>query len=179
MAEHFWRALFLTLTVAGVASSVSIVEAFNAAVMDKFGLPRKPVVTALSIAGLFAGIIFTAGSGLAWLDIVDHFLSHYGLFLACILQCYVVGWIYGASRLREQVNRVSLVRVGRLFDIAIKYLIPIVLGILLASDLATDIRTPYGGYSWIMILLIGPGWLVATLLLAIVIARRGSRQRQQ
>jgi NSS family neurotransmitter:Na+ symporter len=167
---------FLTLTVAGVASSVSIVEAFNAAVMDKFNLARKPVVTTLSIGGFFAGIIFTTGAGLAWLDIVDHFLSHYGLFVACILQCYVVGWIYGASELREHVNRASLVRVGRLFDIAIRYLIPIVLGVLLASDLAADVQSPYGRYSWMMILLIGPGWLVVTLLLAIFIARRGSRQ---
>lgn len=172
----FGALFFLTLTVAGIASSVSIVEAFNAAVMDKFNLRRKPVVTTLSTGGFLAGIIFTTGGGFAWLDIVDHFLSHYGLFVACILQCYVVGWIYGAAKLREHVNRVSLVRVGRLFDIAIRYLIPIVLAVLLVSDLAADVRTPYGRYSWMMVLLIGPGWLVVTFLLAIFIARRGSRE---
>jgi NSS family neurotransmitter:Na+ symporter len=167
---------FLTLTVAGIASSVSIVEAFNAAVMDKFNLPRKRVVTGLSIGGFLTGIIFTTGGGLAWLDIVDHFLSHYGLFLACILQCFVVGWVYRASELREHVNRISLVRVGRLFDIAIRYLIPIALGVLLVSDLAADLQSPYGRYSWLAVLLIGPGWLVVTLLAAIFIARRGPRQ---
>ncbi|HEX2230292.1 MAG TPA: sodium-dependent transporter, partial [Candidatus Binatia bacterium] len=169
----FGLLFFLTLTVAGIASSVSIVEAFNAAVLDKFNLHRKPVVTGLSIGGFLAGIIFTTGGGLAWLDIVDHFLSHYGLFLACILQCYVVGWIYGASQLREHVNRVSAVRVGRLFDMAIRYLIPIALGVLLASDLAVDVTTPYGRYSWLMVLLIGPGSLALTFLLAIFMARRG------
>ena len=173
----FGLLFFLTLTVAGIASSVSIVEAFNAAVLDKFNLRRKPVVTGLSIGGFLAGIIFTTGGGLAWLDIVDHFLSHYGLFLACILQCYVVGWIYGASQLREHVNRVSAVRVGRLFDIAIRYLIPIALGVLLASDLAVDLRTPYGRYSWLMVLLIGPGSLAVTFLVAIFIARRGLWQK--
>jgi NSS family neurotransmitter:Na+ symporter len=168
---------FLTLTVAGIASSVSIVEAFNIAVMDKFNFPRKPVVTTLSIGGFLAGIIFTTGGGLAWLDIVDHFLSHYGLFLACILQCYVVGWIYGAAELREHVNRVSLVRVGRLLDIAIRYLIPIVLAVLLVSDLGVDLRSPYGRYSWMMVLLIGPGWLVVTFLIALFTARRAPRQK--
>jgi hypothetical protein len=65
---------------------------------------------------------------------------------------------------------------ARLFDIAIRYLIPIALAVLLVSDLAADVRTPYGRYSWIMVLLIGPGWLVATFLLAIFIAGRGSRE---
>jgi len=51
-----------------------------------------------------------------------------------------------------------------------------VLAVLLVSDLAADVRTPYGRYSWMMVLLIGPGWLVVTFLLAIFIARRGSRE---
>jgi hypothetical protein len=71
---------------------------------------------------------------------------------------------------------VSLVRVGRLFEIAIRYLVPIALAVLLVSDLAVDLQSPYGRYSWIMVLLTGPGWLVVTFLMAICIARRGSRQ---
>ena len=39
-----------------------------------------------------------------------------------------------------------------------------VLAVFLVSDLAADVRTPYGRYSWMMVLLIGPGWLVVTFL---------------
>lgn len=163
---------FLTLAIAGMASSISILEAFSAAVIDKFHYSRKAVVTALSVLGFLGGIIFTTGGGLAWLDIVDHFLSHYALFLACILQCILVGWIYGISHLREHVNSVSLFSVGRLFDISIKYLIPLVLAVLLFNDLMTDIGRPYGGYPWISLLLIGRDWLIVTLIAALIIAMR-------
>lgn len=174
---HLFGVLFfLTLTVAGIASSISILEAFNAAIMDKFHYPRKSVVTVLSILGFLGGIIFTTGGGLAWLDIVDHFLSHYGLFVACILQCIVLGWIFRLSDLREHVNRVSPIKVGRLFEISIKYLIPIVLTVLLMNDLVADVRRPYGGYPWIMLLLIGPGWLIGTWIAARFAARRPWRQ---
>jgi NSS family neurotransmitter:Na+ symporter len=167
---------FLTLTVAGIASSISILEAFSAAMMDKFHYSRKAIVTALSMLGFLGGIIFTTGGGLAWLDIVDHFLSHYGLFIACILQSVLVGWIYGASHLRAHVNSVSLFRIGRLFDISIKYVIPVILAILLFNDLMTDIGRPYGGYPWMALLLIGPDWLIVTLIVALIVAMRPWRK---
>jgi hypothetical protein len=50
-----------------------------------------------------------------------------------------------------------------------------VLTVLLVSDLAVDFRSPYGRYSWMMVLLIGPGWLLVTFLIATFIARRRSR----
>lgn len=174
---HLFGVLFfLTLTVAGIASSVSILEAFNAAILDKFHYSRKPVVTLLSVLGFLSGIIFTTGGGLAWLDIVDHFLSHYGLFVACILQCVLLGWIFSIADLREHVNSVSSFKVGRLFEFSIRYLIPIVLAILLVNDLIADIQRPYGGYSWRMILLIGPGWLIGTLIAAWFAASRPWRR---
>jgi len=172
----FGLLFFLTLTVAGIASSISILEAFTAAVTDKFHYPRRAVVTALSMIGFLGGIIFTTGGGLAWLDIVDHFLSHYGLFLVCILQSVLVGWIYGSSRLREQVNAVSLFRVGRLFDFSIKYLIPVVLVVLLVHDLINDISQPYGGYPWIALILIGRDWLILTFIAALIVATRPWRK---
>jgi len=163
---------FLTLMVAGIASAISILETFSAAVMDKFHYPRKVVVTVLSILGFLGGIIFATGGGFAWLDIVDHFLSHYGLFASCILQCILVGWLYGANRLREHVNSQSLFRVGRLFNFFICYLVPAVLFFLLLSDLVRDIRKPYGGYSWIALILIGRDWLILTLIAALMVAMR-------
>jgi NSS family neurotransmitter:Na+ symporter len=167
---------FLTLTVAGIASSISILEAFSAAVIDKFHYPRKAVVTVLSVLGFLGGIVFATGGGLAWLDIVDHFLSHYGLFIACLLQCLLVGWVFGAHRLREHVNAMSSFRVGRLLDVSIRYLIPGALLILFLTDFVKDVRQPYGGYPWIALVLIGRDWLMLTLLAALFVAMRPWRR---
>jgi NSS family neurotransmitter:Na+ symporter len=170
---------FLTLTLAGIASSISILEAFSASLIDKFHYSRKPVVTVLSVLGFFGSIIFTTGGGLAWLDIVDHFLSRYGLFLASIFQCVLVGWVYGASRLRQEVDAVSLFKVGPLLDFSIKYLIPAVLTVLLVNDLINDLREPYGGYPWIALLLIGRDWLIAALIAALIVSSRPWRKPLQ
>jgi len=172
----FGALFFLALAVAGIASSISILEAFSAAVIDKFRYPRKVVVTVLSVLGFLGGIVFATGGGLAWLDIVDHFLSHYGLFIACALQCVLVGWIYGARRLREHVNAVSRMRIGRLFDWSIRYLVPAMLMVLLVTDLLKDLREPYGRYPWLALVLIGRDWLLVTLLLALLLAGRAWRR---
>ncbi|MBI1992439.1 MAG: sodium-dependent transporter, partial [Candidatus Omnitrophica bacterium] len=95
---------------------------------------------------------------------------------ACILQCLLVGWVYGARHLREHVNAVSRVQVGRLLDVAIRYLIPGVLAILFVSDFLTDIRQPYGGYPWLAQLLIGRDWLLVTLIVALFVAGRRWRR---
>ena len=177
LPQVFGALFFLTLTVAGIASSISILESFTAAVVDKFHYGRKPVVTVLSVVGFLGGIIFATGAGLAWLDIVDHVLSHYGLFLACILQCVLVGWLYKAGTLREHINRVSSLKIGPVFDLSIRYLIPVVLIVLLLNDLSKDLREPYGGYPWLATFLIGHDWLAATLIAALLVANRPWRRR--
>lgn len=177
LRELFGVGFFLALLMAGITSSISIVEAFTAAVMDKFHYPRRRVVTLLCAAGFLGGIVFATGGGIAWVDIVDHFLGHYGLFLACILQCLLVAWVYGAHRLREHVNATSPWRVNRFLDVCLRYITPGVLLILVGNDLVQDIRAPYGGYSWLSIILIGRDWLLGTLVIALFIAVRPWRRR--
>jgi len=167
---------FLTLTVAGIASAISILEAFSAAVMDKFHYPRKAVVTVLSVLGFLGGIVFATGGGLAWLDIVDHFLNRYGIFVACLLQTILVGWIFGAHRLREHVNAVSRIKVNWLLDVCMKYIIPLVLTGLLIYAVYEDLRQPYEGYPEIALLLIGKEWLTITLIAALFVAMRPWRK---
>ncbi len=176
-AKLFGVCFFLALIVAGVSSLVSILEAFTAAVVDKFHYPRRSVVTVLSMLGFLGGMIFTSGGGLFWLDIVDHCLSEYGLFFACILQCLVVGWIYKAKKLREHVNGLSKWQLGNWWEFSIKFLIPGVLLFLVISGLAKDLKEPYEGYSWLAMVLIGRDWLLLTLIAALFVAARPWRKK--
>jgi NSS family neurotransmitter:Na+ symporter len=168
--SFFGVIFFLALAIAGITSSISIVEAFAAAIIDKFHARRGAVVTVLSVIGFLGGLVFTTGGGLSWLDIVDHFLGHYGLFLACLLECALLGWVYRARRLREHANATSSFAVGRWFDVAVRYLAPAALLVLLGNDLVKDLAQPYGGYPWLAVVLIGRDWLLFTLLAGLVIA---------
>jgi NSS family neurotransmitter:Na+ symporter len=168
----FGAIFFLCLVVAGLSSSISIIEAFTSAMVDKFGVGRKPFITSVSILGFMGSIIFTTQAGLLWLDIVDHFLTHYGLVMVGILECVLVGWFFRLKVLRKHVNRISSVKLGVWWDLLVKYFIPLVLAIILFGDLYNELSQPYGGYSWASLIVIGRDWVLLTLIAAFFIASR-------
>ncbi len=168
----FGAIFFLCLVVAGLSSSISIIEAFTSAMVDKFGIRRKRLITIVSILGFCGSVIFTTQAGLLWLDIVDHFLTHYGLVVVGIFECILVGWFFRIKVLRQHVNSISTIKLGLWWDILIKYFVPLVLGIILVGDLYGELRKPYGGYTWASLILIGWDWILLTLLAAFVMASR-------
>ncbi len=168
----FGVVFFLSLVVAGLSSSISIIEAFASAIIDKFALNRRFVVTALCILGFLGSIIFTTRAGLMWLDIVDHVLTHYGLVTVGLIECIIAAWLFDINSLRRHINRVSSIRMPRLWETLIRFFIPGVLVLMLAGDLLAESRAPYGGYSWFAIFMIGINWIVFTLIAAVFITRR-------
>jgi NSS family neurotransmitter:Na+ symporter len=95
---------FLALTMAGLSSSISIVEAFTTATLDRFKLPRRVVVSILCTVGFLGGLVFCTGSGAYLLDVVDGFLTTYGLTLVALIECLIVGWYFGPRRLRAHLD---------------------------------------------------------------------------
>ncbi len=168
----FGAVFFLCLVVAGLSSAISIMEAFVSALVDKFGYRRKPLVTLISVLGFLGSIVFTTRAGLLWLDIVDHFVTHYGLVVVGILECFVVGWLFRLPQLRAHINRVSRIPLGPWWDWLIKFFVPLMLIVILVGDLYRELREPYGGYSWTALILIGRDWLLITLAAAFVLACR-------
>ncbi|MFH1414065.1 MAG: sodium-dependent transporter [Candidatus Omnitrophota bacterium] len=173
LAQIFGVMFFVTLVVAGLSSAVSILEAFSCAVIDKFHYSRRGVVTFLSIIGFLGGIVFATGAGVYWLDIVDHFLTHYGLMIVGILECIIIGWVYKASKLREYINHISSgFCIGSWWDFSIKLFTPVLLIAILLNDLIRELGTSYGNYPWLANVLIGRDWLIFTLFAAIIIAAK-------
>ncbi|HID96828.1 MAG TPA: sodium-dependent transporter [Thermodesulfobacteriaceae bacterium] len=168
----FGAFFFLCLVVAGLSSSISIIEAFISAAVDKFGFLRSRLVTTVSVLGLVGSVIFTTQAGLLWLDIADHFITHYGLIVVGFAECILVGWIFDIRELRRHLNGTSSFRLGRWWDILIKYFVPLALTVILAGDLIAETAEPYGGYSWISLAAIGWSWLIVTMLTAFFLASR-------
>ncbi len=89
-----------------------------------------------------------------------------------ILECIVVGWLFGTERLRRHINRVSSLNIGIWWDLLIRFFIPFILALIFVGDLYTELQKPYGGYSWTSLVLIGRDWLMVTLAAAFIIASR-------
>jgi len=163
---------FLSLVVAGISSSISIVEAFASAVIDKFSLKRGFVVTALCGLGFIGSVIFTTRAGLLWLDIVDHVLTHYGLVTVGLIECIIGAWVFDVTRLRAHINRISSIKMPGLWEKLIRFFIPAILGLMLLGDIIAEMKVPYGGYSWFAIFMVGINWIVFTLIVAVFLTRR-------
>ncbi|MCW8796806.1 MAG: sodium-dependent transporter [Chlorobium sp.] len=166
----FGMLFFLSLTVAGISSSISIVEAFVSGAEDKFGINRKMLSTVLCFLGFVGGIIFTTNGGLFWLDIVDHFINNYGLVVAGLLECIVVGWFFNIDIIRKHLNKVSKIQLGTWWNWVIKLCLPLFLAVILLTQLVKELFTPYEGYSWASLIGIGWSWVGITFLVSFIFA---------
>lgn len=138
---------FLALVIAGLSSSISLVEAFSSAIMDKFGISRKMAVNIVIGAGFLGSLIYTTRAGLYWLDVIDHFINYYGLLLVGLLEVVAASWFFDLSVLKKHVNEVSKIKVGSWWDFALKFFTPSILALLLIMDIAGNLKENYGGYA--------------------------------
>ncbi len=170
LARIFGMLFFASLVIAGLSSAISIIEAFTAGVVDKFHYSRGAVVSVLCTAGFAGSIIFTTQGGLFWIDIVDHFVNQYGLVLAGLFECIIVGWVYKSKKLRDHIDHASTTKISFWWDYAIKVVIPAVLVVLLVNSLIREFAAPYGDYPVLSLVLLGRDWLLATLFFAVLIS---------
>jgi NSS family neurotransmitter:Na+ symporter len=167
LAWLFSALFFLTLLSLGIDSAFSLVEAVNTAVKDKFKkASQKNIALAVCSSAFVLGILFTTRAGLYFLDIVDHFITNFGLVIVGIFECIAVGWIYGADKLRRYINSVSKHKVGKWWDYFIKYVIPLALIALVVAQFATELQGNYEGYpTWA----ISIGWAVVIVPILVAI----------
>lgn len=170
--ELFGVLFFGCLVIAGLSSSVSIMEAFTSSVIDKFNYSRKTVASVLAVTGFIGSTIFATRAGIFWLDIVDHFLTQYGLVLGGILECVLIGWVYKVYTMRQHLESVCERPLFSWWDHAVKIFIPASLAVILVNAFINDVSSPYEGYPWLSIVLIGVNWVVLTLFAGMLVAAK-------
>ncbi len=155
---------FGALAIAGLSSSISLVEAVVSNMMDKFNMERNKAVFVVCGIGFLGSLIFTTGAGLYFLDLIDHFNMQFGAALVGILECAAIAWVFKASKLRQWMNPISDFGVGRWWDSIVRYVIPFLLGYSVLSSAITELAEPYGGYPLSAQIM---GWLIAVMLILI------------
>jgi len=139
-----------------------------APLMDKFGWSRVKATAIVCVAAFAIGIVYTTTGGLYWLDIVDRTVCFYGLLITGALACLVVGWGFGAEKLRAHLNETSDIKVGSWWNWLLKIVVPLgLLFVVIYGGFMQDIPASYGGYPrWatnVMWIILG-----VTLLLSLV-----------
>lgn len=176
LSPFFGVLFFLMLLTLAIDSAFSLVEAFVAALMDKFGTKREFANIGVALVAFLIGIFYTTGAGLYWLDIVDYFMNHFGLFTVALLESLVIGWLYGAEDMRQFANSVSERSIGKWWNVSVKFIVPVSSLLIFVSALRDRIREPYGGYPRLAEAL--GGWIVlgVFLILSIYLTTRKTKR---
>lgn len=168
---------FGSLVLAGISSLISIFEVLIAALRDKLGLDRRPVVLTSGVVLAVVSLVYATEGGLYVLDTADTFINAFGVALTGLAEVLLVAWIL--RRLREfedHANVASDVKLGFGWRFNLAVVTPVVLGWQAIDNFVTNLGTNYADYPTGFLVI--SGWSVALLALVvgIVVSLTGWRQ---
>lgn len=169
---------YLSLFCLAFTSIISIIESIAAGFMEAkiWHIKRSTWILVICILEFCFGLLYMEQNGLYVLDIVDHFVSGYSLMLLGIFEAILIGWGFGAKKFRQQLHHNSGCNLSWLFDLLVKWLLPIVLVVLIGKQLVDEFAKNYGSYETEY--LIGYG-IVILLLIAVLAVCVGKVEKRK
>lgn len=161
-------AFFATLVFAGMSSFISIIEAFMAAIMEKFSISRKKALNICMGTAFVLSLPFATNAGLYYLDIVDYFTNNVGIVVGGLIEVILIGWFFNLESVRQHANRYSDFTIGSWWNFMIKVVTPLLLSYMFVRNIIMNIQAPYEGYPWSAVIIIGWGVFAACIVLGIV-----------
>jgi NSS family neurotransmitter:Na+ symporter len=167
-ATFFGLIFFVALLTFGLTSAFSMAEPLPVGLNDKWRIPTGKSTGIICLIGFLAGLIYTTGSGIHWLSISDDFLATFGFSLVALFECLIAGYAFHLHKLRKHANDVSDIKIGRWWDVLIKFVNPVILAILFIMVIKDYIAEGYGGYSSYAILVGGVSLAIVAFVLSFV-----------
>ncbi len=167
---------FSMLLLLAIDSAFSIVEAVTTALHDKWGWSHKQSNFTVGVLAFLLGVPLCFGSGLFVLDIMDRFMTQMGITVVVLGESIMVGYYFGAPKMRKFLNVHSLHNVGKWWDYSIKFVIPIGIMFMIGSEVFARIKEPYGGSRGVEFLY---GWRVVALIFIISFVLTSIKTRKE
>ena len=140
---------FLMVIFAAVSSSVSVMEAIVASIMDKFKFGRKKSAIIVTAYAVIFGIIVCLGYNVFYfelklpngsigqiLDVFDYFSNNILMPIVAILTCVLIGWVAKPKTIIDEVTK-NGEKFGRkfIYIAMVKVIAPVLLVVLLLQAL--------------------------------------------
>jgi len=192
IVRFFGFLFYLLIVMAGVTSSISLIESPASALIDKLKITRTKALKLVGIPCMIGSLLFALPMvidkgltgdgtlGMTLLDITDHWVFNYSLLIVGLCEVLMIGWLFGAEKLREVINKYAKVKVGKWFVVLIKYIIPTLLLVVIVTSLLNEDGL-YGssfdmpGFSWLP-LFIPLFWIITTLIFAYVLTNKKMKE---
>jgi NSS family neurotransmitter:Na+ symporter len=140
-------AIFLLVFFAAITSSISLMEAVTASIIDKFHLRRPVATTICFVFSLVIGAIVCLGYNLMYceiplpngtvgqiLDVLDYATNSLMLPIVALLTCAMIGWVCKPSCVLDEIrigHKSAALHREKLFVVMIKFVAPLLLLIIL------------------------------------------------
>ena len=133
---------FFSLLLLGIDSGFSMTQTILASLCDKTKWKRGTVLLILSVIGFFISIIFSTRGGLQWLGITDGAVNEgfLGILFLGLVQCLILGWSFGAEKLRDHANETSDWQLPYFWIIGIRFIIPFILVVLVSWNIYSGFK---------------------------------------
>lgn len=127
---------FFCLFIAGLTSSISMLESFATAALDKFNITREKLISIISVVGFIGSACFASYAGFNYiLDIVDGYVGNIVIAGCGLIEVILISYIYGTDKLRKEANEYSDFKVGKWWDVLLKYVTPLLLGAVVVTNI--------------------------------------------
>lgn len=135
----FGMVFYLCLSSLAVDSAFSIIEGVSRSISARLGVNPRKATKVICIIAACISIVFITESGLAWLDIVDHWTNQYNMIVIGVMECIVVGWLFETEKVWKEINRnaTGYKMPLKWFRASIRYAAPLILSIFCILNLKT------------------------------------------
>jgi len=172
---------FLTVFTLAIDTVFAVTEAVLVSVRSEFSklqktFSRETLLFFLCAALFGTSLLYAGGNGLLRLDVMDHALWAHLLYWTVIPEILLIGWFAPVEKLRKSINAVSRIKIGKWFNLVVKFVAPAFLLALYVSSLPSELAENYGDYpteflrNWMWAPLIGI--VVVSALLALRSSRK-------
>jgi NSS family neurotransmitter:Na+ symporter len=138
LATFFAFAWFLLLFLAGVTSSISMLQPAIAFFEDEFDTSKRRAVAIIGTAAfiLMQPAIFFLAKGVV--DELDFWAGTFALVVFGAFEVIMFGWVFGIDKAWDEVHKGAQMRIPRMYKFIIKYITPGFLLIILVGWFSQD-----------------------------------------
>jgi SNF family Na+-dependent transporter len=122
---------FMLLFLAGVTSSISLIQPVVAFIQDEFDISREKAVNIIGVITFIfcQPAIFFIGNGV--IDELDFWAGNFFLILFATIEIIIFAWIFGIDKAWDEIHKGADLQIPKFYRYIIKYVTPTFLLLLL------------------------------------------------